>query len=122
MKVTKTENKLIRDNIPTRLKNEGVEVDVEVVTDEVRFLRLLLDQLELTAQDASLTFDDALLSELANLETVIDGILSAKGYTREQLSDRQKSLEKDQGTYSERYFLRGTSSDDEIEEEPDDSN
>ncbi len=119
VKISKIQNKLIRDNLPEFLKKEGIEFEVEEIKDEVNLSRLLLDKLEETAQDASLTFNDqALFIELANLETVIDGLLNAKGWSRDELKSKQADQDKEEGSYSKGLFLKGTKeSDEEVEEE-----
>ena len=114
-----TYNKLIRNKLPELLTKEGVEFETEKILDEVRFFRLLLDELELASQNAALTFDGELLTELANIETVIDEILKLKGFTREDLNKRQSEQDSIGGTYSEKLFLKEITTEGISKEEPD---
>ncbi len=106
MKETKLWNKLVRDRIPEYLKKEGIDSEVEVVKDKVRFLRLLIDKLEEEAQEAGGSFRDAdLLEELADVESVIDGILKTKGWTRAELKKQQDKKDDERGGFEKGIFL-----------------
>jgi predicted house-cleaning noncanonical NTP pyrophosphatase (MazG superfamily) len=99
-------NKLVRDGIPEYLKEKEIDAQVEIVEDEVRFLRLLLDKLEEEAQEVALTFEDEkLLEELGDVESVIDGILKAKGWTRAQLKKQQDKKDEENGRFENKVFL-----------------
>lgn len=103
-------NKLVRDRIPEYLESKGIKSEVEIIRDEVRFLRLLLDKLEEEAGEVTLTFEDAeLLEELGDMESVIDGILEAKGWTRKLLKEQQYRKDEEKGRFREKVFLVSTS-------------
>ena len=114
MKVRKLQNKLVRDNEPSRLENTGVSVELEQNIDDERYLRLLIDRLGENAADIALTFDDdTLLDLLVDLETAVDGILKAKGFTRAQLRDKQEEKDAQQGTYEKKTFIISTEEEDD---------
>lgn len=113
-------NKLVRDNIPEYLKEQEIEAEVETVEDEVRFLRLLVDKLDEETQAAGVALeDDELLESLADIESVVDGILKAKGRTRKELKDVQDEKDQRRGKFDKKVFLISTI--EEESEEADDS-
>lgn len=98
-------NKLVRDKIPAYLERLGVDYEVEVVSDQERLSRLLLDKLEEETQEAAVADDEHLLEELADIETVIDGILKVKGLTREELLAHQILKDETNGKLERGVFL-----------------
>lgn len=114
----KLHNKLVRDNIPEYLKGQGVESEIEVIDDDARLFRLLIDKLEEEAQEAGVALEDKeLLDELADVESVIDGILKLKGWTRKELITAQEEKDAKRGRYDKKIFLISTT---EEEAEPED--
>jgi predicted house-cleaning noncanonical NTP pyrophosphatase (MazG superfamily) len=114
--ITKVHNKLVRDRIPEYLKENGVEPEIEVIEDEVRYLRLLIDKLDEETQEAGVALEDAdLLEELADIESVVDGILKAKGWTRKDLKDVQDEKDERRGKFDEKIFLISTFEEEENE-------
>jgi predicted house-cleaning noncanonical NTP pyrophosphatase (MazG superfamily) len=116
--IKKVHNKLVRDKIPEYLKEQGIESEVEIVEDEVRYLRLLLDNLEEESQEPGLALEDEeLLEKLAEIESTIDGVLKAKGWSRKELKDVQDEKDEKKGRFDKKVFLISTSEYvDEVEE------
>jgi predicted house-cleaning noncanonical NTP pyrophosphatase (MazG superfamily) len=120
----KVHNKLVRDNIPTILKQNNIAYEIEIL-DQDRFERLLLDKLEEEAQEAAVSLDEDLLEELADIESLIDAILELKGWNRESLKTMQIEKDDKAGVFEKRIFLKSTidnalddsEKDDEEEEE-----
>jgi predicted house-cleaning noncanonical NTP pyrophosphatase (MazG superfamily) len=113
MRVRKLHNKLVRDNIPEYLQSKDIKCVTEIADDD-RYFRLLMDKLEEESQEAGLALDDeALLKELADVESVIDGILIAKGMTRVQLKAVQDQKDAEKGTFTQKIFLVSTEEEEE---------
>lgn len=98
-------NKLVRDKVAQILEEQGVLPESEIIGDKVRLLRLLMDELELNAQDAALASDEELLEKLGDIESVIDGILKVKGLSRKELLDQQLSKDTLSGAFEDGVFL-----------------
>ena len=104
-KVELTHNKLVRDRIPEYLNGMGITAETEVVTDQTRLLRLLLDKLEEEAKECALADVGHLLEELGDLETVVDGILKLTNRTRTELLTQQQEKDADRGALNNGVFL-----------------
>ena len=116
--INKVHNKLVRDRIPEFLKEQGIDSEVEIVEDEVRFLRLLIDKLDEETQAAGVALEDEeLLESLEDIESTIDWILKAKGWTRKELKDVQDEKDERRGRFDKKVFLVSTSEDESEEKE-----
>jgi predicted house-cleaning noncanonical NTP pyrophosphatase (MazG superfamily) len=117
--IKKVHNKLVRDKIPEFLREQEINAEVEIVEDEVRFLRLLIDKLDEEIQAVGVALEDEeILESLADIESVIDGILKAKGWTRKELNDVKDEKAERRGKFDKKVFLISTSEEeDEIEED-----
>lgn len=111
-KIDRLHNRLVRDKIPEYLQSRGVAYEIESVTDRVRLLRLLLDQLEEEAQKVALVTESEILEKLGDVETVVDGVLKMIGQTRLNLEKQQAKKDLEQGGLNNGVFLIKT-----IEEE-----
>lgn len=98
-------NRLVRDKIPAYLDRLGVDYEVEVISDKERLLRLLLDKLEEEAQNATLADEEKLVDVLADIETVIDGVLTLKGISRDELLATQILKDETNGKLEKGVFL-----------------
>lgn len=122
-KVKRLHNKLVRDKIPDYLEENDIEAEIEVVDDQVRFERLLLDQLAEEASEVGLSDESEILEELGDMESIIDAILKLKGFSREDLERQKEKKDAEKGVFEEKVFLISTLEeeeevkDEEMEEE-----
>jgi predicted house-cleaning noncanonical NTP pyrophosphatase (MazG superfamily) len=96
--------KLVRDRIPEIIERAGKSATWrELSAGEFRLAlraKVLEEAKELV--DAS---DDALLSELADLEEVIEAILCSYNLSRDQLAAAQQRKNDERGAFTKRLFL-----------------
>ncbi len=100
--------KLVRDKIVPEMLADGDEVAFEILEDNERYLRTLLIKLVEEASEAAKigdTSDDELLSELGDLEAIIDDILVLRRLTRRQLNSAKVRKSLKRGKFRERYFI-----------------
>lgn len=112
-------NRLVRDKIPAYLDRLGVDYEVEIISDKERLLRMLIDKLEEEAQNVALAKEDQLVDVLADIETVVDGILTLKGISRDELTATQILKDETSGKLEKGIFLvrSVTPEDPEVEDE-----
>jgi len=79
-------NKLVRDKVPDNIKEGGETVNVVKLAKSSK-LRALKDKLIEEAFEVLDADDDTILSELADVAEVIDGILYQLNITKEELSE-----------------------------------
>ncbi len=100
--------KLVRDRIPEIIQQSGKSAILrELAADEFKFA-LRTKALE-EAQELANADDDELLSELADLEEVIDAILRAHDLTRDQLNAARQRKSDERGAFTKRLFLESVS-------------
>lgn len=100
--------KLVRDRIPEIIEQAGkTGTWRELSADEFRF-SLRAKALEEAKELVDAT-DDALLSELADLEEVIEAILCAYDLTRDELDAARQKKTHERGAFSRRLFLDSVS-------------
>ncbi len=100
--------KLVRDRIPEIIKRAGKTATWRQLRDDEFRLALKAKALEEAAELADAS-DDALLSELADLSEVIDGILGAYDFSPEDLEMARQKKNKERGSFSRRIFLESAS-------------
>jgi len=104
--------KLIRDRIPEIASREGRGLDVESALGESAFDLLLARKLvEESAEvhDAMITRDrQALVSELADLQTLIDTIATRAGIGPEEIIDAATIKFAQRGAFDQRLVLKET--------------
>ncbi len=95
-------NKLVRDRIPTVIKNTGNDCTTEILGNEKFFLKLQEKLLE--EVDEYMTSNNDIY-ELADIVEVIYGLVEASGKTIDEFNHirQQKVLEK--GSFKEKIFL-----------------
>ena len=102
--------KLIRDRIPEIASREGRSLNVEPAPGESAFDLLLARKLvEESAEihDALIARDrQALVSELADLQTLIDTIAERAGIGFDEITDAVASKINQRGAFHERLVLR----------------
>lgn len=100
--------KLVRDRIPEIIERSGKTAEWRELGDDEFRLALKVKALEEASElvDAP---DDALLSELADLLEVIDGILFAYNLSREDLGAARQKRSAERGAFRRRLFLESVS-------------
>ena len=100
--------KLVRDRIPEIIERAGKTATWRELGDGEFRLALKAKALE-EAQELFDADDDALLSELADLEEVVAAILTTYGYSREELEMVRAKKNEDRGAFMHRLFLKSAS-------------
>jgi predicted house-cleaning noncanonical NTP pyrophosphatase (MazG superfamily) len=100
--------KLVRDRIPEMIERAGKTAKWRELRDGEFRLALKAKALE-EAQELFDAADDALLSELADLDEVVEAILTTYGHSREELDAVRKKKNEDRGAFTQRLFLESAS-------------
>jgi predicted house-cleaning noncanonical NTP pyrophosphatase (MazG superfamily) len=100
--------KLVRDRIPEIIDKNGGVADTEVISDDQAYLQALLTKLGEEVEEVQSAKEDHLLEELGDVETVVEAILQAKGWTEEELKVQKDKKDEDRGKFDKRIFLKGT--------------
>jgi predicted house-cleaning noncanonical NTP pyrophosphatase (MazG superfamily) len=100
--------KLVRDRVPEVIERAGKTATWSELRDDEFRLALKAKVLE-EAQELFDATDDALLSELADLEEVVEAILTTYGHTREELKVVREKKNEDRGAFTRRLFLETVS-------------
>lgn len=102
-------NKLVRDGIPGIIRQAGNQCEV-VLMSEAEFSQALLEKLLEETQEAVAASPENLVSELADLQEVIDALLRVHGIEREALVNEQKRKRTERGGFEKRLRLLWTES------------
>ena len=100
--------KLVRDRIPEIIERAGKTTTWRELRDDEFRLALKAKALE-EAQELFDADDDALLSEVADLEEVVEAILTTYGHSREALEAVREKKNEDRGAFTRRLFLETVS-------------
>ena len=103
-------NKLVRDKIPEMIKRKGEAVDVVRLTGEALLAALREKLVEESFEALDARSAEELLSELADVKEVIDGICLALGVQPKRVDIGQKEKRKRRGGFQKGVMLRRTSS------------
>jgi len=99
-------NKLVRDNIPDKIKAKGEQCEVRLATDVQEFQQELMKKIKEEAASLSMArTKEEFLGEYADLMMVLETLVQQLGFTPEQLhAAREENLLK-KGAYKHRHFL-----------------
>jgi len=100
--------KLVRDRVPEIIERTGKTATWRELRDDEFRLALKAKALE-EAKELVHASDDALLSELADLSEVIDGILSAYNLSPDDLEMTRRKKNKKRGEFVRKIFLESVS-------------
>lgn len=95
--------KLVRDNIPEVIKNNG-EVPIVRILDNEEYLKELNKKL---LEEVNEYLESGSIEELADIEEVIIGILDSKNKSREELENVRQDKVKKRGAFKSRIYLEG---------------
>lgn len=98
-------NKLVRDNIPSRVEENGEIAQTVAITgdDLLRALRDKLIEESFEALDAA--GKDSIIAELVDVSEVVDGILSQVGISKAELIEKQKAKREKSGGFEKGVVL-----------------
>ena len=94
-------NKLVRDNIPQFIRQDGRE-PVTHVADEKEFRQKLKDKF---LEEAKEYIQSETIQEMADVFEVITAILEIQGWDIEQIVAVQKKIRAERGAFSKRIIL-----------------
>lgn len=99
-------NKLVRDNIPDKIKSKGEHCEVRTVTDMQEFQQELMKKIKEEAASLSMArTKEEFLGEYADLMVVLETIIGQLEISHEELhAAREDNLLK-KGGYKHRHFL-----------------
>ncbi len=100
-------NKLVRDNIPTIIEENGQTCNIAILDDE-EYIKKIDEKLN---EELCEYYGDGSIQELADLLEVVYAAAKARGYTEQQLEQiRLEKLEK-RGGFDKRLLLISVSDD-----------
>jgi predicted house-cleaning noncanonical NTP pyrophosphatase (MazG superfamily) len=102
-------NKLVRDRIPDIIRQARKQCAVHPMT-EVEFSQALREKLVEEAQEVAAASPEDLVSELADLQEVIDAVLELHGIEPETVNIKQKRKHAERGGFEQRLRLLWTES------------
>jgi predicted house-cleaning noncanonical NTP pyrophosphatase (MazG superfamily) len=103
-------NKLIRDAIPEKIKENGETCEVRVIEDGQEFEQELLKKVMEEAQGLSKTRSrEAFLSEYADLAVVLDALTKTLEFSEADIKLAIEENVKEKGRFDKRLFLNWSS-------------
>jgi predicted house-cleaning noncanonical NTP pyrophosphatase (MazG superfamily) len=102
-------NKLVRDRIPEIIRQSGNQCEVAIMS-EAEFSQALREKLLEEAGEVAAASREDLVSELADLQEVIDAILAVYGIEREAVVTEQQRKRSERGGFERRLRLLWTDS------------
>ena len=94
-------NKLVRDNIPEIMIENGAKPVTRILTDEEYLIELNKKLLE----EVNEYLESQNIEEIADIEEVILAILNIKGITRDNLEEVRKAKTLKRGAFNKKIFL-----------------
>ena len=94
-------NKLVRDNIPEIMIENGAKPVTRILTDEEYLIELNKKLLE----EVNEYLESQNIEEIADIEEVILAILNIKGITRDNLEEVRKTKTLKRGAFNKKIFL-----------------
>lgn len=98
-------NKLVRDNIPTIIKNNGEVPIVRVLNDEDYWQSLLLKDAEELLEVKEASNNDDRKKELADKLEVIIAMAEFNGFSLSEIVEVANKKRKTNGGFEKRFFL-----------------
>lgn len=102
--MNKVYNKLVRDNIPEIIKNNGEIPEIEILDDETYYKKL---QEKLVEEVNEYIVDDD-TNEIADVLEVIYAILKFKNVNINEIEDIRKNKLLKRGGFNKKIFLKQT--------------
>ena len=86
-------------------KQQNIEADAYTL-DDITYKKALKDKLEEEAQEVMQASDQELLEELADVQEVVDAILKAYGFTKQQLHQAQDEKRNTKGSFDKKIYIK----------------
>lgn len=106
-------NKLVRDNIPDKILNNGEVPETRILLDDEYKLELNKKLIEEANEVINAKDKKGLIEELGDLNEVINHILDINNISYKELEEKRKEKKKKLGGFSKKIFLISTKSKDE---------
>ena len=97
----KTYNKLVRDNIPEIMIQNGAKPVTRILTDEEYLIELNKKLLE----EVNEYLESENIEEIADIEEVLLAILNVKGINRDNLEEIRETKTLKRGAFTKKIFL-----------------
>ena len=97
-------NKLVRDNIPEIIKENGETPTIRLL-DDVEYERELNKKLQ---EEVKEYLEDGSVEELADIEEVLRALLTVKGVSYEEFNKMREAKCKRRGAFKDKVFLVST--------------
>jgi predicted house-cleaning noncanonical NTP pyrophosphatase (MazG superfamily) len=99
-------NKLVRNKIPSILKEQGYKVKAKKIKEDADFEQALRDKIvEEVKELASSTSKEQMVEEIADVLEVIDSLLKVTGATMKEVKQAKKTKKSEKGGFSARKLL-----------------
>lgn len=96
--------KLVRDTIVEHIIAEGNTPQWKTLTDS-EFIEELKKKIGEEAAELSMVHRDDIVNELADIQEIIDTLLSALHITKKQLTEIQQTKNKQVGSFSKKQYI-----------------
>lgn len=109
--------KLVRDQVLQRcLDDPKVKTEYRIV-DASEFKKTLIAKIHEEAAEIPVTDekDDEVLSEIADVQAVIDALIESYGYTKDEVATAQRNKEAKNGAFEKRAYIEKVDLDDDSE-------
>ena len=97
-------HKLVRDKIPEIIEKQGNQCTIEIL-DEAAYLARVDAKLD---EELAEYHAEPCLEELADLLEVIRAVITARGFTYEEVESIRKSKAEKRGGFAQKIWLRET--------------
>ena len=101
-------NKLVRDNIPDKIKNNGEEAVTRVLSIKEYKIELYKKLEEEKNEVINSKNKEELIEELADLLEVLDAIMSVNNISKEQVNNVKEEKRLKRGGFDKRIYLEKT--------------
>jgi len=103
--VRRTYNKLIRDRIPEIIHEAGGACETTILDEDKEYRAALLAKLVEESLEAAKAQGQELIAELADVEEVLDAIISAHGFSTAAVKREQQRRRLERGGFERRLKL-----------------
>lgn len=99
-------NKLIRDNIPEKIKAKGQNCEYRPITDQQEFIQELFKKISEEADTLSMARSrEEFIKEYCDLIAVLETIIDELGISHDEIKEARTDNRLHKGKYDKRHFL-----------------
>ncbi|MBT4153247.1 MAG: nucleoside triphosphate pyrophosphohydrolase [Candidatus Magasanikbacteria bacterium] len=103
-------NKLVRDNVPDKIRALGAETEVYEMVNDEEYLQELRKKLQEESLELSTSMSKKTVAEeIGDLMIVVDNFLEAMELTAEDIEQAKKKSIASKGSFSKRLFMTWSS-------------